>query len=200
MRNFAHQSNYSAIKIMEILTPKQLKTLETHKYSASGTSLADPVLQVVWNWTIKFIPMRVSPNAITLVGIFVNISTSSLLIFHYLNTSEIAPTSVYMINGLGLFVYQTIDALDGKQARRTFTESPLDELMDHACDSVSTVFLSIAAAITLQLAKHPWIMVMFCLTSCITFCFGHWRTYATGTLKFGKFDVTEIQLLPLLYL
>ncbi len=32
---------------------------------------------------------------------------------------------------LGLFFYQTMDVIDGKQARRTGTSSPLGELFDH---------------------------------------------------------------------
>jgi len=40
--------------------------------------------------------------------------------------------------GFGLFVYQSLDAIDGKQARRTGSSSPLGELFDHGCDSVST--------------------------------------------------------------
>lgn len=39
---------------------------------------------------------------------------------------------------LGLFLYQSLDAIDGKQARRTKSSSPLGELFDHGCDSVST--------------------------------------------------------------
>lgn len=34
---------------------------------------------------------------------------------------------------------QTLDAIDGKQARRTNTSSPLGQLFDHGCDSFSTV-------------------------------------------------------------
>ena len=33
--------------------------------------------------------------------------------------------------GIGLFVYQSLDAIDGKQARRTGTSGPLGELFDH---------------------------------------------------------------------
>lgn len=49
--------------------------------------------------------------------------------------------------GLGLFIYQSLDAIDGKQARRTGSSSPLGELFDHGCDSVSTgkIFYSIIA-------------------------------------------------------
>jgi phosphatidylglycerophosphate synthase len=45
---------------------------------------------------------------------------------------------MYFLTALGLFVYQSLDAIDGKQARRTGTSSPLGELFDHGCDSVST--------------------------------------------------------------
>lgn len=34
---------------------------------------------------------------------------------------------------------QTLDAVDGKQARRTNSSSPLGQLFDHGCDSFSTV-------------------------------------------------------------
>ena len=40
--------------------------------------------------------------------------------------------------GLGLFIYQTLDAIDGKQARRTGNSNALGELFDHGCDSLST--------------------------------------------------------------
>lgn len=36
-----------------------------------------------------------------------------------------------------MFIYQSLDAIDGKQARRTNSQSPLGELFDHGCDSVS---------------------------------------------------------------
>ena len=38
---------------------------------------------------------------------------------------------------VGLFVYQSLDAIDGKQARRTNSGSPLGELFDHGCDAIS---------------------------------------------------------------
>ena len=49
-----------------------------------------------------------------------------------------APRYVTFVCAIGLFIYQTLDAIDGKQARRTQTSSPLGELFDHGCDSVST--------------------------------------------------------------
>ena len=47
------------------------------------------------------------------------------------------PGWALLLCGLGLFVYQTLDAVDGKQARRTGSSSPLGELFDHGCDAMS---------------------------------------------------------------
>lgn len=49
-----------------------------------------------------------------------------------------APRWTFMLCAIGLFVYQSLDAIDGKQARRTDSSSPLGELFDHGCDSIST--------------------------------------------------------------
>lgn len=52
-----------------------------------------------------------------------------------------------MLSAFGLFFYQSLDAIDGKQSRRTNSSSPLGEIFDHGCDAFST------GALTLQ--KSP---------------------------------------------
>lgn len=54
-----------------------------------------------------------------------------------------APFWAYILGALGLFIYQSLDAIDGKQARRTNSSSPLGELFDHGCDSISTGSLNL---------------------------------------------------------
>lgn len=66
-----------------------------------------------------------------------------------------APRWACGLCALGLFVYQSLDAVDGKQARRTGTSNPLGELFDHGCDSVSTVFVALSACIAVQLGYYP---------------------------------------------
>lgn len=58
----------------------------------------------------------------------------------FLNVSLLfqAPLWAYLLCAVGLFIYQSLDAIDGKQARRTNSSSPLGELFDHGCDSLST--------------------------------------------------------------
>lgn len=49
-----------------------------------------------------------------------------------------APQWSFLLCATGLFIYQSLDAIDGKQARRTDSSTPLGELFDHGCDSIST--------------------------------------------------------------
>lgn len=179
---------------MEVLSPQQLKRLEKHKYSSNGTSILEPYFQVFWRWLIEVFPRWIAPNTITISGLAVNLLSSLMILWYAPTAKDEVPPWIYFFNAIGLFVYQALDAIDGKQARRTGTSSPLGELFDHGCDSISTVFVSLACACSLLLGKSPDIMFAMCMSSVMLFYFGHWVSYVTGTLHFGKIDVTEVQL------
>ncbi|KAH0616993.1 hypothetical protein JD844_028534 [Phrynosoma platyrhinos] len=105
-----------------------------------------------------------------------------------------APSWVFLSCALGLFLYQSLDAIDGKQARRTNSSSPLGELFDHGCDSISTVFVGIGACIAVRLGTNPdWLFFCSFIGMFLFYC-AHWQTYVSGMLKFGKVDVTEVQI------
>jgi len=48
-----------------------------------------------------------------------------------------APLYMVFIAAFCSFFYQTMDAIDGKQARRTGTSSPLGQLFDHGKEYIS---------------------------------------------------------------
>ncbi|XP_020889432.1 choline/ethanolaminephosphotransferase 1 [Arabidopsis lyrata subsp. lyrata] len=88
------------------------------------------------------------PNMITLMG-FMFLVTSSLLGYIYSPQLDSPPPRwVHFAHGLLLFLYQTFDAVDGKQARRTNSSSPLGELFDHGCDALACAFEAMAFAST----------------------------------------------------
>ncbi|XP_063223553.1 cholinephosphotransferase 1 isoform X2 [Bacillus rossius redtenbacheri] len=176
-----------------ILSPDQLKRLEDHKYSASNCSLLDPVLQPWWNWLVGKLPLWLAPNLITVVGLLVNILTTLILVWYSPDAKLEPPRWACFLCALGLFVYQSLDAIDGKQARRTDTSSPLGELFDHGCDSISTVFVALSACVAVQLGYYPSWMFFQCFCAMTLFYCAHWQAYVSGTLKFGKIDVTEAQ-------
>lgn len=79
-----------------------------------------------------------APNLITLTGfsfVVINILT---LLWYNPTLDQDCPSWVYYSWAIGLFLYQTFDAVDGSQARRTKQSGPLGELFDHGVDAVNT--------------------------------------------------------------
>lgn len=178
-----------------ILSEREIKGLKEHKYSSSCSSLLDPLMQKFWNWFVLLVPLWVAPNLITMVGLLVNIITTLILVYYCPTATEVAPWWSTASCAAGLFIYQTLDAIDGKQARRTKTSSPLGELFDHGCDSLSTVFVSLASCCATRIGLYPAWLMFQCITASTLFYVAHWQTYVTGTLMFGYIDVTEGQVI-----
>ncbi|XP_078053495.1 choline/ethanolaminephosphotransferase 1 bbc isoform X3 [Augochlora pura] len=176
-----------------LLSPGQLKRLSEHKYSCTTNSLLDGLLQPWWNWLVSKVPLWLAPNLITILGLIVNIVTTLILVYYSPDARTEAPRWACFLCALGLFIYQSLDAIDGKQARRTGTSTPLGELFDHGCDSISTVFVALSACIAVQLGYYPTWMFFQCFCAMTLFYCAHWQTYVSGSLRFGKIDVTEAQ-------
>lgn len=102
---------------------------------------------------------------------------------------------------LGLFFYQTMDAIDGKQARATGTSSPLGEVVDHGFDTLNCELhdpdllhfeltscagplggLIQAAALGLGHSRYT---LLCTLVGCWSMWFSTWEEYHTGTLYLG---------------
>ncbi|XP_018407550.1 PREDICTED: cholinephosphotransferase 1 [Cyphomyrmex costatus] len=176
-----------------LLSSGQLKRLSEHKYSCTSNSLLDGLLQPWWDWLVSKVPLWLAPNLITVLGLIVNIVTTLILIYYSPDAKTEAPRWACFLCALGLFIYQSLDAIDGKQARRTGTSTPLGELFDHGCDSISTVFVALSACIAVQLGYYPTWMFFQCFCAMTLFYCAHWQTYVSGSLRFGKVDVTEAQ-------
>jgi len=177
-----------------LLSPAQLANLDSHKYSCQSNSILDPYMQPWWNWLVTKCPLWLAPNLITLAGLAVNIVTTLIVVYHNPDAKgKGAPQWTYLLAAVGLFFYQSLDAIDGKQARRTGTSSPLGELFDHGCDSVSVIFVAVGVSTMTGLGAHPMVMFMVCFTAIALFYSAHWQTFVSGTLKFGRIDVTEEQ-------
>ncbi|KAK7083525.1 Choline/ethanolaminephosphotransferase 1, partial [Halocaridina rubra] len=103
----------------------QLRRLGEHKYSCTSSSLLDPLMQKWWCWLVEQCPMTLAPNLITISGLILNVVTSLLLIYYSPDAKQEVPRWACFLCALGLFIYQSLDAIDGKQARRTGSSSPL---------------------------------------------------------------------------
>ncbi|CBZ31323.1 unnamed protein product [Leishmania donovani] len=157
---------------------------------------------------VDYLPVWLAPNIITVAALAFVGTTHGLLAYympkltvsgeHYLTRSETGttplqlvecpppppPAFVFVLAAVALFLYQLLDNLDGHQARRTGTSSPLGMLMDHGCDAVNCIIgaLSVATAVSAGPSWKTWLIV---LNTVITFFPEHlggvlpWRARAT---------------------
>ncbi|KAL0086275.1 CDP-alcohol phosphatidyltransferase-domain-containing protein [Phycomyces blakesleeanus] len=132
------------------------------------------------------ITMNISPNLITLLGLFCTIF-NVLTLFYYDTSIGPCPNWVYTSFGIGLFVYQSLDAIDGKQARRTGASGPLGELFDHSCDALNTMLGVFTWASATGLGQSWWTVCSLFAGLC-NFYLSTWEEYHTGVLYLGYFS------------
>jgi phosphatidylglycerophosphate synthase len=68
----------------------------------------------------------------TLGGLIFPLIHLAVLIYYDWTFSETLPQWTFLLGALSMFWFQTIDATDGKQARKTDNCSPLGQLLDHS--------------------------------------------------------------------
>eukprot|EP00455_Lapot_gusevi_P040395 TRINITY_DN4568_c0_g2_i7.p1 TRINITY_DN4568_c0_g2~~TRINITY_DN4568_c0_g2_i7.p1 ORF type:complete len:403 (+),score=141.26 TRINITY_DN4568_c0_g2_i7:67-1275(+) len=180
---------------MPFITPEGLEHLKTYKY-ASGLSgwLDQNVMTPFWNWFVTLLPDWLAPNLITLLSLLHAVIAYSVLHYYCPTMSEPAPCWTYLLYVYCGFMYQTLDAVDGKQARRTGSSSPLGQLFDHGCDAVSAFLTGMTCATTLQLGSS-WLSLMVLYMCIIPFFCANWEESQTHVMRFGFLGVTEGQFL-----
>ncbi|CAH8441370.1 unnamed protein product [Heterobilharzia americana] len=162
------------------LSKDQLNRLLEHKYHCEGGSICDNLFTDFWQKSSLYVPVYVAPNTLTLLGLLANVFALCLLLIYG------AGPFTSLVFAACVFVYQTLDALDGLHARRTGSCSQLGELFDHGCDALSTCILPICYFIVIGF--NEWPILMFIQYFCIQtiFYLAHWRCYVTGVLAFDR--------------
>jgi ethanolaminephosphotransferase len=85
-------------------------------------------------------PSTVAPNTIALFGFAFMIVAYGIIQHHcptfdHCTPENDVPGYIFLANGIALLVYQNLDKMDGKQARKTGSSSPLGLLFDHGLDA-----------------------------------------------------------------
>eukprot|EP00124_Ichthyophonus_hoferi_P001693 Ihof_evm12s95 gene=Ihof_evmTU12s95 len=153
-----------------------------YKYHGSDDSLLyKHVTSHFINKLVTYIPTWVAPNLITVVGLVFTVVVN-LIQVHYSPFMDVpTPRWVYFAAGIALFLYQTFDAMDGKQARKTGTSSPLGLLFDHGCDAINTTVIALSLATTVQTGSTWWTALLWAGLA-TTFFATTWEEYYTGEL------------------
>jgi ethanolaminephosphotransferase len=114
-----------------------------------------------------------------------------ILVFIYnpsLEAESAGPAWMYYSFAIGLWLYSTFDNVDGRQARRTGTSSPLGELFDHGCDALNCSFGAIIQMSALGLG-HSQTSVIIYVIATAGFYLSTIEEYHTGTLYLGYVNV-----------
>lgn len=127
-------------------------------------------------------PPRRSPNAITLTGLALQAAAFGVAFAHAPDMASAPPAWTFALTAAAMFFYSTMDNMDGKQARRTGTSSPLGLLFDHGCDAVNVSLLGwAAAAVHLRVGPGQRAALLWATTT-LPFYTNTWEEYHTGAM------------------
>lgn len=179
---------------MIVLTESGLDHIKKHQYKAGKYTPLDNFLNPYWLSLAEALPRWVAPNLVTLVGFLPLVITYGLSCWVSPSFETPPPRWLMLCMTAALFFYQTFDAMDGKQARRTGSSSPLGQLFDHGCDCLACIAQTGAAAALLHFG--PTFLGLFAMSILSSgFFLAQWEEYHTGTLPtaYGAVGVTETQ-------
>ena len=189
--SFHHLSSTSSFG--SYISPRGLEYLKHYKYVSGLSGYLDRVIMTpFWNWVVELMPMWIAPNTITVISLANAFITHGMIQYYSPHFTEKAPQIVYILCAFFMFLYQTFDAVDGKQARRTQSSSPLGQLFDHGCDAICAVLTGIFMAATVSFG--PTVQTFACyLVIVVPFFVSNWEESCTGVMRFGIVGVTEGQ-------
>jgi len=164
-----------------------------YKYQATNKSILDRVLKYWWGIAIRAVPIRASANLVSLIGnafSFFSVAMLSGLIVGPMEKAGREKPWLFALVALGIFLYSTLDALDGIQARRTKSSGPLGEFVDHFFDCFNAFFFPLGMA-----AAFPQIPAFLVLIAICVCQIADWivllKVKVSNTLEFGYFSTDE---------
>ena len=160
-----------------------MSTLPLHMdYITQRSAAALPNVMEFAPQPLRTRPVAHRPNAITLLGLVFQCVALLTVVATSPTMAVGAPAWVSAVAAIALFCYSTLDNMDGKQARRTGSSSPLGLLFDHGCDCLNS---GIAGPLVMMgaLGVRPgtWQYVAIWALPALPFFFNSYEEYHTNT-------------------
>lgn len=174
----------------EIIMSNNSLKKEGYNYASQDESLVDSVLcGKILPKVINHVPFGLPANIIT--------CCSNTCVFIAFVIAMLAATkgirTVWFAIPFLIPAYLFGDCLDGMQARRTKTGSPLGEYLDHFLDCFVNAELIIPVLVCYKIV-NPWIVFVILSKAYITQAVAFWERYKNGHMYFGKFSSSEVVL------
>lgn len=165
-----------------------LDNLKKYKYQSDDRSIITKyVLKPFWQKFVNIFPLWLAPNVVTLSGFGFVLVNLMMVLYIDPTLSQDSPSWCYISYALGIFLYQTFDACDGIQARRTGQSGPLGELFDHCVDAMNTSLSVLIFASVFQLG-WGWYLFLSQFGTLCNFYLSTWEEYYTHVLYLSVFS------------
>lgn len=180
---------------LQVLTVSGLDNIKRHKYTAGAYTPVDNLINPLWVRLTTFLPRWLAPNLVTLIGTAPLVALYIMYAFTSPKLDGDAPPWLLLVGGVCVLFYQTMDAMDGKQARRTQSSSPLGQLVDHGCDCLCMLSHNVQAVAVFH--GRPLFVFLLLTVTQLVFFVAQFEEYHTGVLNTsaGPVGVTEVQML-----
>jgi phosphatidylglycerophosphate synthase len=180
-----------------VLTPAKGLRVASYEYLTEDRSILYPVLKrYLWAPMLRFIPMRRSANSITLLS---NVCSVIAFVFLALVPVTRAPAAAFLLPAFAIFLYLSLDNIDGQQARRTGSSSPFGEFLDHWCDALNLGL--VALGYCLAFGIEPWMTLLVIGLGAFGYLAAMWEQRTTGWLICGPIGTIEgVLLICLMYM
>lgn len=179
------------------ITDEGIENLKKYKYVPGVYSYLDNLLNPVWIAVTERLPRNLAPNAITLTGLLLLLSSTIFYFFFDRDMSTETPWYTYMYSSIAVFLYCHLDAIDGKQARRLGKGSPLGQLFDHGCDCIAIGLLIHNVIMIWELGADIFYCFLITFVPMFMYYSSNWAEYFTRVLvtSNGVAGVTELELI-----
>jgi ethanolaminephosphotransferase len=134
-----------------------------------------------------FIPDWMAPNVITFLGLIMSFISFGATMIYNPSLEPGAPRWLHFLTGLCILLYQTLDNMDGKQARKTGSSSALGMFFDHACDAINAGITVISMGSVLGTGWSGRLFTCYASTF-FPFFFQTWEEYYTGSMLLPPFN------------
>lgn len=117
----------------------------------------------------------------------------SLVVYHSPGLDGQCPPWALATTSLCMFIYQTLDGSDGKQARQTKSGTPLGELFDHGVDAVVTTFYVLVITELLGIGTQSFDFIVVGVLMMMGFWVSNLVLIHTGRQQYQDMDAQEAQ-------
>jgi len=159
--------------------------MRSYNYVVNGESLLSPVFKKLTNALIKITPRALPANFITLLA-----NLFCWVALYLSSNPSLLEQSNGVVISLLLILYLIGDQLDGLQARRTGTSSPLGEFMDHFLDVLNVGVVVYIVAVIFNV-DNLWLLSAALLTTYVARVGNYYHQFKSGELVRHSIGFTE---------